>query len=747
MPIIASSPSTRPWRRWSRSVVLALSAAETAWFGRERFARRLPRFHTLNVKIAAGPNDQSLDMAHSTPTAIDYADVPEIAEFNAQGVSITDATGCVRWVNPAFERVLGLARSGILGRSLVSLLPADPDGTVLAEIGAAIAAGKPWRREIQAWGGDGQPRRLDIGIQPIAAAVGLGHARATICIVQDMTDAVAARQGLEAMNNRLSLAVESAHVGLWDWNVADDLFWTNPQWWRYLGYDVPQGMLCDDIADRVLHPDDLPRVRANRAAFFAENKDQLVNEMRHRDGAGAWRWIFSTGRVTHRAPDGTATRVSGVYIDIHERKMASERITFAAHHDTLTGLANRTEMKLTLGTALETFQRTGEPFWVFVLDLDRFKAINDTFGHATGDTVLQVVAKRIRGVVRDIDVVARLGGDEFAILVQAGPDPAFCATIARRLLEALREPYSVSGLMIHMGASIGIAKAPDHGTDAETLMRNADSALYKVKANGKNAYHFFDATLEAESRQRRALEAALRGAIARAELELHYQPIVALADRNTVGVEALLRWRHPGLGLVHPDQFIPIAEETGLIVPIGAWVILQACMDARHWPDSITVAVNVSPAQLGRAELSGAVLNALALSGLPAHRLELEVTESIFLRDDQAMLEELSRIRAMGVKLVLDDFGTGYSSLGYLRRLPFDKIKIDRSFVADIHHDRHAAAVVRAIANLAQNLGMECVAEGIETDMQAALLHDAGCQLGQGYLFSHPIGFAELGLE
>jgi diguanylate cyclase (GGDEF)-like protein len=686
-------------------------------------------------------------MAHSTPTAIDYADVPEVAEFNTQGVSITDAAGCVLWANPAFARVLGLAESGCLGRSLVSLLACEIDGAGLAEIGDAIAAGRPWRREIQAGSGDGEPRRLDIGIQPIAANAGLGDAWAAICIVQDMTAAAAARQDMEAMNNRLSLAVESAHIGLWDWNVADDLFWTNPQWWYYLGYDVPQGMLCDDIADLVLHPDDLPRVRANRAAFFNENKDQLVNEMRHRDGAGAWRWIFSTGRVTHRAPDGRATRVSGVYIDIHERKVASERITFAAHHDTLTGLANRTEMKLNLGAALATYERNGEPFWVFVLDLDRFKAINDTFGHATGDAVLQVVAKRIRAVVRDIDVVARLGGDEFAILVQAGPDPAFCATIARRLLEVLREPYSVSGLMIHMGASIGIAKAPDHGTDAETLMRNADSALYKVKASGKNAYHFFDAALEAESRQRRALEAELRGAIARGELEVHYQTIIALADRHTVGVEALLRWRHPELGLVSPDQFIPIAEDTGLIVPIGAWVIRQACMDARHWPAGITVAVNVSPAQLGRAELSGAVQDALALSGLPAHRLELEVTESIFLRDDQSMLEELSRIRAMGVKLVLDDFGTGYSSLGYLRRLPFDKIKIDRSFIADADHDRHASAVVRAIADLAQNLGMDCVAEGIETEMQAALLYGAGCRLGQGYLFSRPVRFADVGLQ
>ncbi|MDQ0475045.1 sensor domain-containing protein [Labrys wisconsinensis] len=607
---------------------------------------------------------------------------------------------------------------------------------ICACLAAAAADGKPWDIEIPFTTAAGTAR----WIRMIGAPAGDGGTVDRIVgTIQDVTEAVAAREDVTATTERLALATESAHIGLWDWSVLGDRFWTSPQWWTYLGFAAPQEAICDDLADQVIHPDDLPGVQANRKAFFAERKAQLINEFRHRDGTGGWRWIVSIGRVTHRAADGTAERVSGVYIDIEERKAAAEMIAHAARHDVLTGLANRSEMKRRLGAAFERCAVSGEAFAVLVLDLDRFKAINDTFGHATGDAVLTSVADRILSTLGEAGMVARLGGDEFAILLESAGEGSAPETLAGRLLETIGRPYPIDGRMLHVGVSIGIAVAPVHGADADTLIRNADTALYKVKAEGKNAFRIFDAALEAESQERRELEADLREAIARNQLELHYQTIASLTDRRVAGAEALLRWRHPRRGFVSPDLFIPIAEESGLIVPIGAWAIARACRDAASWPVDIPVSVNVSTAQLDRGDLFAVVMENLKTSGLPARRLELEVTETIFLRDDEALLSDLRRLHGHGVRLALDDFGTGYSALGYLRRLPFDKIKIDRSFIGPIGTDTQAAAVVCAVANLARSLDIETTAEGIETEAQAMLVAAAGCNLGQGFLFSSPV--------
>ncbi|WP_284944136.1 putative bifunctional diguanylate cyclase/phosphodiesterase [Acidisoma cladoniae] len=687
----------------------------------------------------------------SSRSAREANDLTPIANLTAYGVVITDSAGAVLWGNAGLERVAGATATDAIGRPLISLFKVDRHNTeAIAGLSSSIAALQPYSCELAGLGAAGSGAAggslwLSIDLQPVLSNNVNGGGTTLVAFIRDVTDAVARRQEIMATNRRLTLAVESAHIGLWDWNVTDDLFWTSHEWWAYLGFARPQDMIGDDVADRMIHPDDLPQVRANRQAFFAERKDQLVNEMRHRDGAGRWRWVLSTGRVTQWSENGTAERVSGVYIDIDERRAVSERIAFAAHHDPLTGLPNRGEMRKHLGHALKQSTRSGEPFWVFVLDLDRFKAINDTFNHSTGDAILKSVAVRIQSAVRDVDIVARLGGDEFAILVRADREHHAVSTmIADRLLEVVRQPYRINGMMIDLSASIGIAKAPDHGSDPDTLIRNADTALYKVKANGKNDYRFFDADLEAESTRRREVEAELREALGRGEFELHYQTITALAAGRVVGVEALLRWRHGVLGLVFPDQFIPVAEESGLIVPIGDWVIKQACMDARNWRSDITVAVNVSAAQLGRGNLAATVTTALQASGLEPHRLELEVTESIFLRDDAMMLRDLRHVSDMGVRLVLDDFGTGYSSLGYLRRLPFNKIKIDRSFIADLGSDPHSSAVIVAVTSLAQSLGMASVAEGIETEDQAKMVTAAGCDLGQGYLFSRPAPVAAL---
>jgi predicted signal transduction protein with EAL and GGDEF domain len=354
----------------------------------------------------------------------------------------------------------------------------------------------------------------------------------------------------------------------------------------------------------------------------------------------------------------------------------------------------------------------------------------------------------MRANVRDVDLIARLGGDEFALYFAATPDQTDATiVIATRLLAALSAPYSIDGCQLSVGASIGLAIAPEHGRDLDTLMRNADSALYEVKAAGRNAFRIFDDQLALEVRERRELENDLREALREDQLELYYQPIVSVPDRAVVGMEALLRWHHPRRGLVPPDVFVPIAEQTGQIGSIGAWIIRTACRDAATWPTGIRVAVNVSPAQLGQLDFVDTVTRELVRSQLDPARLELEVTETVLLGNDDSILGDLHQLRSLGVRIALDDFGTGYSSLSYLRLFPFDKIKIDRSFVREIEHSPHCSAIVVAVAGLARSLGISTTAEGVETEEQFTLLAAAGCATVQGYLFGQPRAIGAFDLD
>lgn len=608
----------------------------------------------------------------------------------------------------------------------------------------AISTGEPWDGELPFITAKGNHRWVRVYAVAIEED---GNVTKLIGAFQDTTDMVRERDDVRIAKQRLELATESAAIGLWDWDVAEDRFWTAPRWWSYLGFETARDAVPDMIADQTIHPDDLPRVVANRQAFFAEKKPELINEFRHIDGAGQWRWISSMGRATGWDADGRVTRVSGVYVDIHERKVSAERIAYAAHHDVMTGLANRQRFKRTISEALRG-QQNGDTAMlaVMLIDLDRFKAVNDTFGHAAGDAVLTGVADRLRAIVRETDLVARLGGDEFAILLRDSDRiREHAAAVSARILAAISEPFAFEGTPLQIGVSLGIAIGPEHGDTVDALVRNADAALYKVKINGKNGFRFFDSELAAEADARRELEADLREAVGRNQLELHYQPEIDLRTGTIVAYEALLRWHHPTRGIVSPDLFMQIAEDTGLIVPIGKWVIERACRDAALWPNKAVVAVNLSVTQIGKSNLVDIVTAALLRSGLPAQRLELEVTENLFLRRDSGCLSDLHQLNELGVRLALDDFGTGSSSLGSLQRLPFQKIKIDRLFVADIASNAQSAAIVCAIANLARTLDIETVAEGIETDDQARLLSAAGCSLGQGYLFGRPAPARQIG--
>jgi diguanylate cyclase (GGDEF)-like protein len=424
--------------------------------------------------------------------------------------------------------------------------------------------------------------------------------------------------------------------------------------------------------------------------------------------------------------------------DITDRRQAEARIAHMAHHDALTDLPNRVLLRKQLETAMLRVGR-GEQLAVLYLDLDHFKSINDTLGHSVGDELLKAVALRLCGCIRQTDMVARLGGDEFAIIQTGIGQPADAASLAQRIREALTIPYDIGGHLVIADVSIGICTVSAGGADPDQLLKNADMALYGAKNDGRGTFRFFEPEMDARVNARRMLELDLRKALLHGEFELYYQPLVNLERNEVCGCEALLRWHHPQRGMISPGEFIPVAEETGLITPLGEWVLRTACAEAATWPEHVSVAVNVSPVQFKDQTLVLTVVNALAASGLAPHRLGIEITEAVLMRDNEATLATLHQLRDLGVRIVMDDFGTGYSSLSYLRSFPFDKIKIDRSFINDISERHDARAIVQAVASLANNLQMTTTAEGAETQAQLDKIRALGCTELQGYLFSPPM--------
>jgi len=428
------------------------------------------------------------------------------------------------------------------------------------------------------------------------------------------------------------------------------------------------------------------------------------------------------------------------YEDITDRRHSEAQIAFMARHDALTGLPNR----VLFGEKVEEAVAGNGTFSMHCLDLDRFKQVNDTLGHHVGDELLRSVAQRLRDCVREEDTVSRLGGDEFAIVQRNADRPEVTALLAHRIIEALSAPYEIAGHRVAIGVSIGISLAPGDGVTCDKLLKSADVALYRAKAEGRGTWRFFEPEMDARLQARRTLELDLRDALAKDEFELFYQPIYNLKHDRVSGFEALLRWRHPTRGLVMPSEFIPLAEEVGLIIPIGEWVLRRACAEARDWPVYIGVAVNVSASQFKGVSLVHTVTNALSAAGLPPHRLELEITESVLLADNVATLAILHSLRDLGVPIAMDDFGTGHSSLSYLRAFPFDKIKIDRSFVRDLTARGGPGPIVRAIRTLAACLAMRTTAEGVETAEQLKWLREEGCHEAQGYYFSEPVPASEI---
>jgi diguanylate cyclase (GGDEF)-like protein len=530
--------------------------------------------------------------------------------------------------------------------------------------------------------------------------------------------------------------------------------------------NIPQGLVLYDASARIiicnepylemfgLSPDvakpgcTMQRLIAHRkeTGSFDGDVDEFCNAIIQTVRLGE-----ATRQLTH-APGGRAIEIinrplkSGGWVatieDITERTRAEAKIAHLAHYDGLTELPNRLLFRERLEQSLKAI-RPGEQLAVLYIDIDEFKSVNDALGHAVGDELLKGVAERLRGCLKESDVAARLGGDEFAVIQTAIKDRSETTGLVDEIYSAIRQPLDCTGHLISTDASIGIALAPDDGVELDQLLRNADLALYGAKGDGRRTYRFFEAGMDQRAKARRSLELELRQAIGDGSLETHYQPVVNIEDGKISSCEALLRWRHRERGMISPAEFIPIAEESGLINELGQWVLNAACAEAATWPDHVRVAVNVSPVQFRSQSLALNVAAALAASGLPASRLELEITEAVLIRDDAA-LDALHQLRKLGVRIALDDFGTGYSSLSYLQRFPFDKIKIDRSFIRDIAGPGASSSIVQAVVTIAAASDMMTTAEGVETEQQKNLLYILGCNEMQGYLFSPAIPAVEV---
>ncbi|MGH7101791.1 MAG: putative bifunctional diguanylate cyclase/phosphodiesterase [Acetobacteraceae bacterium] len=539
---------------------------------------------------------------------------------------------------------------------------------------------------------------------------------------------------LASQNARFAAALENMSQGLCFFDGAQRLIVSNRRYAEMYGISpeaLRPGMPLSKVVDCRFEAGNFPAM--TRAEYLAWRRTVAVTNTPHTSVVE-----LGDGRVLairHQPmPDGGWV---ATHEDITEQRRAESRIAHMARHDALTGLANRVLLRERLEEALARARRA-DPCAVLFLDLDHFKCINDSQGHPTGDRLLRGIALRMRQIVRETDMIARLGGDEFAIIQESIRQPADATALATRLVEELARPFELDAQQVMIGVSIGIAVAPQDGEDADTLLKNADIALYRAKAEGRGRYRFFEPEMDALIERRRTLERDLRRAIAAGEFELHYQPVIRLDNRTVSGFEALIRWRHPTRGQVPPAEFIPFAEETGLITEIDDWVLRKACQDATIWPEGLSVAVNLSPAHFRNGSVVAAVSGALAAAGLAPGRLEIEITESLMIENSEATLNSLRRLRSLGVRISMDDFGTGYSSLGYLRNFRFDKIKIDQSFIRELACRPDSIAIVRAVTGLCNSLGMTTTAEGVETEEQLAALSAERCTEVQGFLFSRP---------
>jgi diguanylate cyclase (GGDEF)-like protein/PAS domain S-box-containing protein len=655
------------------------------------------------------------------------------------------------YVNPKFAEIFGYTQAELENVATLSDLTWPDDLPRVQEYVQLRVEGKLQSIHYSFRGKrkDGTPIEVEVH----GARTTFNGCPAVIGTLLDVTERKRVERAMRESEERYALAAQGSNDGLWDWDLRKNEIFFSARWKAQLGASENEiGVDPDQWFARV-HPDDRERLFGDLGLHLEGRTPFLEMEHRVRHLDGSWRWMLVRGAAV-RDGSGKAYRLAGSQTDITERKSAEEKLLHDALHDLLTGLPNRSLFMDRLGQAMAFTQRRSDyRFAVLFLDIDRFKTINESLGHMTGDVLLVRVAKRLGGCIRPGDTVARLGGDEFALLLEDFTDPDEPIRTAERIHEALAAPHDLEGTEVFTSASIGIAMGSPKYTRPEELLRDADTAMYRAKDMGRGRHAVFQPGMHAHARAQLQLETDLRRAIDRNELRLNYQPIVSLESGHIVGCEALVTWMHPSRGLIPPNDFIPAAEDTGLIIQIGRWALRQACDDAFHWNEKlprhhqVSVSVNLSARQLVHNELLEHVREALSGSTLDSRRLRLEVTESVIMEHAGPASLLLAQLKNLGVHLLLDDFGTGYSSLSYLHNFRFDTLKIDRSFVSRLELPGKHAEIVRTIISLARALSMEVVAEGVENVGQLAQLQGLGADSAQGYWFSRPVdaqGFAEL---
>ncbi len=656
------------------------------------------------------------------------------------GRVLVDASGRVLSVNHVAKALLGerLTVGCVLGdlfdagsgRSMAGWFERPAVSSVLA-LQAGVA-------------GDAE-RVLGLTLLPCSGAC-LGDERPPAAVVLLQPASSCVHEDVLGVGDRLALAAQAAHEGLWDWDLLTDHLSVSPRWCELLGLG-PDARITkpEDWLSRI-SSSDLSQFQADLTVALSGGDPEIVRELQIRTVGGEKRWMRVRGLV-ERDASGEAIRIAGSMSDIDQRKQIEKSLAEVSTRDRLTGLASRTQFLNQVEQALHRSKRISNySFAVLCLDIDHFKIVNDSLGHGSGDRLLKEIGARFEPALRTIDVVSRLGGDEFAVLLDGLDAPGSAVEVARRLQKVIAEPIEVDGHAIRLTASIGVVTSNEQSESSEAMLRDADIAMNEAKAGGKAQAVVFQGSMHEEAVDRLVLERELRSSLERDGFELAYQPIVSLSEKCVVGFEALLRWDCPGRGLIGPDRFIPLAEETGLIVPLGRWVLEEACRRLRSWMDaglpfgrSLRMNVNVSRRQLAKPDFVPMVAELLERYRLPASCLELEVTESVIMEQQDLVLRSLEGIRDLGVLLAIDDFGTGYSSLSCLHEYPFDVLKIDKSFIQNMQAKMELGAVIQAIVTLAHTLGIEVVAEGIETDGELAALQAHECDLGQGYFFAKPL--------
>ncbi|HEY7980754.1 MAG TPA: EAL domain-containing protein, partial [Candidatus Eremiobacteraceae bacterium] len=646
----------------------------------------------------------------------------------------TDREMRITWTDGKALEGVGVERAQAVGMTLQAYFRDVCTEEALVRHHQGALDGKPVGY-LHEWMG----RRFNVHLEPIRATD--GTVSGTLGIAIDVTEQMQIEEALRRSELSLAAAQEIAHLGNWERDFSTGATTWSDECLRILGLVPGQDVIDPTGFFDFDHPDDAEFVRRtvaeSRASLGAYSIDHRIVR---RDGVV--RWVHEHGEYT-LDERGAPAKLIGTLLDITERKQAEERLAHLAHHDPLTDLPNRLMLDDRLAQSIAHAERNGRVAAVLFLDLDRFKDINDTLGHSTGDRLLTHVSGRLLECLRTGDTVARSGGDEFIVVLADVAQLDDVTKVANRIVDSFSRPFAIDGRELYASASIGISVFPYDGHDVDSLIRCADTAMYQAKDSGRNNFQFFTANMHAKAIARLSLEGDLRRAIERGQFVLHYQPVLNLASGQVVGAEALLRWNHPDRGLILPADFVPLAEETGLIVSIGEWVLNSACAQAQSWSERghapIRVMVNISARQFQERNLGDVIDRALIAADLPAELLELEITESVVMRDTEDTIRSLKSLKKKGLRLSVDDFGTGYSSLGYLKLFPIDTLKIDRSFVRDISVDAFDEAIAAAIVGLARSLRLRVIAEGVETATQLAFLRRVGCDEMQGHLFSSAV--------